>query len=170
MSHQRDRATLLTKQERRLIFRSMHRAHPISWLLRALSLAAMGFLLSIGTAAAHDDHGPSRGQTELSSPVAPAVMSSDDKMGFIDWNGGVAAVSLKQANAAKHDGTPCSSDQGDGKHATGCCCTMACHAALATLTLGPLTDHDRPSLLLLGIFETLRGRSGDRTERPPKFV
>lgn len=171
MSHQSDRAPTLTTPERRPIFRSMHRAHPISWLLRALSLAAMGFFLSVGTAAAHNGHVSASGQAEFSSP-APAIISSDHKAGFADLSGVVAAVSPKQANAEKHDGDSCAGDQGDakqgdGKQATGCC-TMACHAGLATLPVGPLIGPDRPSLRLLGISETLRGRSGDRAERPPK--
>jgi len=173
MSHQSDRAPTLTTPGCRPIFRSMHRAHTFAWLLRALSLAAMGFFVSIGTAAAHDGHVSANGQVEFSSPV-PAIISLDDKADFVDQSGVMAAVSPKQANAAKHDGAPCAGDQGDGtqgdgKHATGCC-TMACHAALATLPVGPLTGPDRPSLRLLGISETLRGRSSDRMERPPKLA
>lgn len=168
MPHQSDHGARLTGRERQPILSIMCRPHPISWLLRAVSLAAMGFLLSVGTAAAHDGHVSGRGQAALSSESASAVSLSGDISGFDDQSG-VAAASPKQSNAAKHGGDPCSDDQSDAKHATGCC-TMACHAALATLPACPLTGPDRPSLLLLGVSEILHGRSGDRMERPPKLA
>lgn len=168
MSYQSDRAPTLTKPERRPIFSPMYRAQSISsWLLRALSLAAMGFFVSVGTAEAHDGHSSANGQVEFSS-LAPAIVAVDDKSDFADHSG-VATVSLKQASAAAHDGAPCSEDQSDGKHATGCC-TMACHAALAALPAGTLTGPDKPDLRLFGISEILHGRSGDRMERPPKLA
>ncbi|MDP1840739.1 MAG: hypothetical protein Q8N31_18285 [Reyranella sp.] len=162
MSHQRDRAPRLTGQETRRIFPAMRGAHPVSWLLRALSLAAMGFLLSVGTAAAHGSHVTDGGQV-------PAVAASNDEANLVDRGSTVTAVSPNQAHAAKTDGQPCSEDQGNGKHATGCC-TMACHAALAALPAGPLTGPHRPALRLLGLSEILHGRSGDRMERPPKLA
>jgi hypothetical protein len=140
----------------------MRGAHPICWLLRALSLAATGFLLSVGTAAAHGGH--ASGGEQVS-----AAVSSNDEANLVDRSDVVAAVSPNQAHAAKPNGEPCSDDQGDGKHATGCC-TMACHAALAALPVGPLTGLDRPSLRLLGNSEILHGRSGGRMERPPKLA
>ncbi len=166
MSHQSDRALRLTGQETRLIFPIMRGAHPIFWLLRALSLAAVGFLLSVGTAAAHGGHVSGGGQVS-------AVAASNDETNLVDRSDVVTAVSPKPASIAKPNGDPCSDDQGDGqgngKHATGCC-TMACHAALATLPVGPLTGPDRPGPRLLGISEILHGRSGDRMERPPKLA
>ncbi len=139
----------------------MRSAHPISWLLRALSLAAVGFLLSVGTAAAHGGHGSGGGHS--------AVAASNDEVSPVDRSGVVTAVSSKQADTVKYNGEPCSDSQGDGKHTTGCC-TMACHAALATLPVGPLAVPDRPSLRLPGNSEILHGRSGDRMERPPKLA
>ncbi|MGQ0583871.1 MAG: hypothetical protein ACT4O6_18190 [Reyranella sp.] len=129
-----------------------------------MSLAAMGFLLSIGTAAAHGSHVAAHAQ----------VAASDDEANLVDWSDAVAAVSPDQAHAAKShaaktDGQPCSEDQGDSKHATGCC-TMACHAALAALPAGLVTGPDRSALHLRGISQVLLGRSGDRMERPPKLA
>lgn len=164
MSHQSDRALRLTRHEGRRIFWLMRRAHPIYWLLRTLSLAAMGFALSLGTVAAHDDHAD---REHVLPSVSTGVFSESDA-GTVDKSY-VAATLMNQTDAAKHDGGPCSEDQSDGKHATGCC-TMACHAAVATLSAGSLTSPDRASLRLLGISETLRGRSSDRMERPPKLA
>lgn len=162
MSHQSDRALRLTGQETRPIFSIMRGAHPISCLLRALSLAVMGLLLSIGTAAAHGSHVSDGGQVS-------AVASSNDEANLVDRSDVATSASPNEAHAAKPNGEPCSEGQGDGKHATGCC-TMACHGALAALSAGPLTVPDRPSLRLLGISEILHGRSGDRMERPPKLA
>lgn len=162
MSHQTDCASRLTGQETRPIFPAMRGGHPIFWLLRALSLAAVGFLLSVGTAAAHGGHAAGDGRVS-------AVAASNDEANSVDRSDAVTAVSSKQADTVKHNGEPCSDSQGEGKHGTGCC-TMACHAALATLPIGPLASPDRPSLPVLGISEILHGRSGDRMERPPKLA
>lgn len=140
----------------------MRGARPISCLLRALSLAAMGLLLSIGTAAAHGSHVSDGGQV-------PAAAALNDEANLVDWSDAVTAASPNEAHDAKPNGEPCSEDQGAGKHATGCC-TTACHAALAALPAGSLTNPDRPDLRLLGISEILHGRSGDRMERPPKLA
>lgn len=121
----------------------------------------MGFLLSVGTAAAHGGH--------ASGGDVSAVAVSNDELNLVDLGGDAPAVSPKQADTAKHGGEPCSEDQGKGKHATGCC-TMACHAALAALPAGSPASPDRPSLRLLGNSEILHGRSGDRMERPPKLA
>ncbi len=145
----------------RPIFAIMRGSPPIAWLLRVLSLAAMGFLLSVGTAAAHGGHVSGGGQVF-------AIATSEDEANLADRSGDVTTLSPKQASAAKHEGAPCSDNQGDAKHATGCC-TMACHAAFATLSLDPLAGPDRRGQSLLGVAEILRGRSGDRMERPPRI-
>lgn len=162
MSHQSDRASRLTGHETRRTFPIMRGAHPVSWLLRAVSLAAMGFFLSVGTAAAHGSHVADGAQV-------PAVAALNDEANLVDRSSAVTAVSPNQAHAAKTDGQPCSEDQGDGKHATGCC-TMACHAALAALPAGLVTGPDRSALHLRGISQVLYGRFGDRMERPPKIA
>jgi hypothetical protein len=148
----------------------MPRTNPISWLLRALSLAVMGCLLSAGTAAAHAGHGSHHGQATLSLPSESSITSS----GNVAAPAGENDLHLAGANpmgqaedAMQHPG-PCSEHQSAGHNDD--CCAVACHAALAALPLGPVLAPERPTLRLFGISRTLDGRSGDRTERPPKPI
>ena len=167
MSHQCDRASQLTRLESGTIFSLMRQANSLSRLLQTLSLMAMGLLLSVGTAAAHDGHASNHGRAAQSlSPATDAAFYKGDVE--IGDQGDVApSASMKQADASKHDNGPCSDGQDDAKHVGGCC-TMACHAALGALPMGPVIGLDKPDLFLLGFYEALDGRSGDRAERPPK--
>jgi DNA-binding FrmR family transcriptional regulator len=134
MSHQSDRASRLTGHETRRTFPIMRGAHSVSWLLRALSLAAMGFFLSVGTAAAHGSHVADGAQV-------PAVAALNDEANLVDRSSAVTAVSPNQAHAAKTDGQPCSEDQGDGKHADILTQIRAVRAALDKVEQGVLRDH-----------------------------
>lgn len=156
----------LTGKRRRPISLRMRRTRPLSWLLRALSLAAMGVLFAAGSAAAHDGHAAGLAQAP---PSASAAASSEGKAGLVDTRGVATTASMEQAAVATNDGDPCSETSGSGKHATGCC-TMACHAALAALPAGPLLVPEKPLLDLVGISDRLDGCAGGRTERPPKLV
>jgi hypothetical protein len=128
----------------------------LPWLLRALSLAAMGLFFSVGfnvgSASAHQGH--------EHHPAAPAVAGTPS-------NGG-ASVTVVQASAAIAQ-TPCSDSQ-DCCRGGHCGCVMACHAALATLPAGPPAAPERPGLVLLDRSEPLAGLAGDRTERPPRPI
>jgi hypothetical protein len=144
--------------------------NPISWLLRALSLAVMGCLLSAGTAAAHAGHASHHGQTAQSLPSGSSITSS----GNVATPAGEKDLSLAakepmgQAEAAMQHPGPCSEHQSAGHDDD--CCAVACHAALAALPVGPVLAAETPSLRLFGVSRTLDGRSGERTERPPKRI
>lgn len=169
MSHQCDCALRLTRLECRTIFSLMRRANSLSRLLQTLSFVAMGLLLSVGAAAAHDGHASNHVRVaQSSSPAATAEFYKGDA-GIGDSGDISAAASMKQADAGKHDGGPCSEGRDDAKHIGGCC-TMACHAALGALPMGPVIGLDKPDLYLAGFYEALDGRSGDRAERPPKLT
>ena len=164
-----DRFRQLTRRQGRPIFSDMRRANPMSWLLRAASLTVMGFLLSGGAAAAHDGHVSHRDQSALS---APSVSVASERLAVVSGRSDVSTATedpTGQAEIATRHSVPCSDDQSAGHHGAGCC-TFACHAALAALPIGPMTIPDRPSMLLVGIFDRLDSRSGDRTERPPKLI
>jgi hypothetical protein len=148
----------------------MPRTNPISWSLRALSLAVMGCLLFAGTAAAHAGHASHHGQATLSLPAESSITSP----GNVTASAGASDLHLaakhpmeKAADAMQHPGN-CSEHQSAGHNDD--CCAVACHAALAAVPSGPVLTAEGPSLRLFGMSRALDGRSGDRTERPPKRI
>jgi hypothetical protein len=170
ISHAGDSVWRLTRAPARLNSPAMPRTNPISWLLRALSLAAMGCLLFAGTAAAHAGHASNHGQTALSLSSGPSITSAGNVAASAGENDLHLAAKdpMGQAEDAMQHPGPCSDDQSAGHN--GDCCAVACHAALAAHPLGPVLGPERPSLRLFGISRALDGRSGDRTERPPKRI
>jgi len=132
----------------------------LPWLLRALSLAAMGLFFSvgfnIGSASAHPGH-------EHHHPVAPTITATPSSG---EMSGAVVTVAPAREAIAQ---APCSDSQ-DCCRGGHCGCAMACHAALATLPAAPPAAAERPGLLLLDRSEPLAGLAGDRTERPPKPI
>jgi hypothetical protein len=148
----------------------MPRTNPIPWLLRALSLAVMGCLFFAGTAAAHAGHASHHRQTAPSVSSGSSIKSPGDVAASAGENSLDLAAKepMGQAmDAMPHPG-PCSEHPSAGHNDD--CCAVACHAALAALPLGPVLAIERSSLRLFGISRTLYGRSGDRTERPPKRI
>lgn len=149
----------------RAIFLIMRRANFICRLAGALSLAVMGFVLATGAAAAHDVHVPKGDQ---SNPSAQTAQTADP---LRDLGTSEVLASSELSMQADHNGNssvPCSKERSAG-HASGNCCTVACHAALAALHLDPVGSLVLPSSRIVGLTGILVGRSGDRTERPPKL-
>lgn len=149
----------------RAIFSIMRRANLICRLAGALSLAVMGFVLATGAAVAHDGHVPKGDQPNAS---AQTTRTADP---LRDLGTSEVLASSEFSMQADHDGhssAPCSKDRSAG-HASGNCCTVACHAALAAPPLDPVGSFMLPSSRIVGLADMLVGRLGDRTERPPKL-
>jgi|LNFM01.1.fsa_nt_gb hypothetical protein len=149
----------------RAIFLIMRRANFICRLAGALSLAVMGFVLATGAAAAHDVHVPKGDQ---SNPSAQTAQTADP---LRDLGTSEVLASSELSMQADHNGNssvPCSKERSAG-HASGNCCTVACHAALAAPHLDPVGSLVLPSSRIVGLADMLVGRLGDRTERPPKL-
>lgn len=158
-------AARLTRIRARAIFSIMRRVDFICRLVGALSLAVMGFMLATGAAAAHDRHVPRGDQPSASAQTTQAANPLRDL--------GVSEVlaSSELSMQADHDGhssVPCSKNRSAG-HISGNCCTVACHAALATPHVDPAGSFVLPSSRIIGLTVMLVGRSGDPTERPPKL-
>ena len=132
----------------------MRSGSPVRWLLRALSLAVLGFCFNAGfgiaSASAHPGH--------EHHPAAPAAATPSSGTN-------VTVVQASEAIAQ----APCADDQ-DCCRGGSCGCVMACHAALAALPIGPPAAPERPGLRLLDRSEPLAGLAGDRTERPPRPI
>lgn len=149
----------------RAIFSIMRRANFICRVAGALSLAVMGFVLATGAAAAHDGHVPKGDQLNASAQTTQTADPLPD-LGISE-----VLASSELSMRAAHDGhssAPCSKDRSAG-HASGNCCTVACHAALAAPYLDPVGSLVLPSSRIVGLADMLVGRLGDRTERPPKL-
>jgi hypothetical protein len=163
VTHQR--CVKLTRLGGWAIFSTMRRANLICRLAGALSLAVMGFLLAAGAAAAHNGYVPS-GDLPKASVQTMAPAHQLRSLGVSDVPASPEFSVL--ASDDSHDAVPCSKDRSAG-HASGNCCTVACHAALAAPHLDPVGSLVLPSSRIVGLTGMLAGRSGDRTERPPKL-
>jgi hypothetical protein len=133
----------------------MRSGSPVRWLLRALSLAVLGFCLNAGFgiagASAHQGH-------EHHHPAAQANLSPPPS-----YEGGPRIMSGQHIAAEGADDQDCC-------RGGSCGCVMTCHAALAALPIGPPAAPERPGLRLLDRSEPLAGLAGDRTERPPRPI
>lgn len=150
----------------RAIFSIMRRANLICRLAGALSLAVMGFVLATGAAAAHDGHVPKGDQLDASAQTTQAA----DPLRDLGISEVLASSELSmQADHDGHSSVPGSNGRSAG-HVSGTCCTIACHAALAAPPVDPVGSFVLPSSRIVGLTGMLAGRSGDRTERPPKLT
>jgi len=140
----------------------MRRVNLICRLAGALSLAVMGFVLAAGAAAAHDGRMLNGNQPQAYVQTAESPQHLRD-LGFSE----VPELSV-QADQDVQDSVPCSKNHTAG-HVSGSCCTVACHAALAAPYVDPVGSFVLPSSRIVGLAGVLVGRSGDRTERPPKL-
>lgn len=139
----------------------MCRANAIRLLARALWIAALGIVLASGAAAAH------QGQIaintyEQQTLAASATQRSDGAVGLE-----LRADMARQADYYTSGSIPCSEDPAAG-HPAGTCCTVACNPALAALPMGLIGVPETANPLIVALVDMLDGRSGDRTERPPK--
>lgn len=154
-------AVRLTRLRTQAIFFVMRGVSFICRLAGALSLAAMGFVLAAGPAAAHVPNGDLP-KASVQTTV-PAHQLRD--LGISDVS---ALPEFSVLADDGHDSVPCSKDRSAG-HMSGNCCTVACHAALAAPNVGPVGSFVLPSPRIVGLTGMLVGQSGDPTERPPKL-
>lgn len=153
-------ATALTTMIAEAILSAMRRIDPLGHVVRVVVLAVLGFVIASGTALAH-------GGTSPVSAERSHVQTSTDRQaqhGQPITNLAMIASPLEQA---AHSGEPCS-DRQPGGHAGDGCCNVACHAALATPLSSASSTHASASQYAGSLSDMLVGRSGDRTERPPK--
>lgn len=151
----------LTTTRAQAIFALMRWIDPIWMLVRALSLAVVGFVLMTSAASAHE--GRSQNRIYQHAAVVKTTQLAQD--GRAVTNTPVLAV---QADCDEGGaGIPCS-EHGPAAHMSGSCCNIACHAALAAPTIeGPGAD-ERGGSRLAAFADMLVGQPRARTERPPK--
>ena len=139
-------------------------------ITRVLSLALMGLVVAAGAAFAHEGYRPAvvdvqRVAVQADHTVGHAAYRSSDVATALQTT--VSVEPPHAAHSAAGD-VPCSEDRADG-HGAGTCCTMACHAALPALLVGPVGSQSLPGLRVTGLTNMLVGRSSDRAERPPRI-
>ena len=131
-------------------------------LSRAFVLALLGFMLLSGEAAAHS----AAGELHRSTVTAESSHTLD----VLDTRGQrVDERELSLSGSAIRADEPCSDDQNKA-HVAGQCCTVACHAALATPLLQSASRSELAEVVSDRIADTLEGRDGGRTERPPRSL
>jgi hypothetical protein len=141
----------------------MRKSNPIKLLLRALTLAAVSFALSVGPAFAHG--GGTAGHQQPQAYAATA--HPEHQPGHVP--DAASCMGLVQADDSDLSATPCHGVP-SGHVAGENCCTLACHAALTAPAVDSLGAFDLPESLIFGLTGMLEGRSSDRAERPPKLV
>jgi hypothetical protein len=151
--------------ETRAIFPAMRCVNLICRFVGALSLTVVGFLLVTGTAAAHDGHVAKGDQPKAS---AQRTGSAGDVRHLRIADVLPLSELLVQAGGDDHESVPCSKGRSAG-HVSGNCCTVACHGALAASPADPMGSLMMPGSHVVGLTGMLKGRSGHRTERPPKL-
>lgn len=147
----------------------MLKSGPIILLVRALFLAAAGFLISSGAAFAHGKIGAAL------SHDAAVLMQGSSMEEFAADPGSTSAqhaavTSQEQPTQTTHSGDEPCSDDGAGSHLAGGCCKVACHSALTALTPEPAGASDPPNHYVRSLSDMLVGRPGIPSERPPKRV
>lgn len=184
----------IDKHEGESHFAPMRWTNPVRLLLRALALAAVGFVLAAGAAAAHERYiaahaqerhsvmqmvSPGHHSDGYARPELPSDMAvqTGNTVRFLAYRSGDVALALHEATLAVEPGhsthsaasdAPCSENRADGD-ISGSCCTMACHAALPTSRFGPPGNQRLSGLRVAGLTNMLVGRSNDRAERPPRI-
>lgn len=128
-----------------------------------LLLVAAGFILTAGTASAHEGR-LATDTHEYHTPLQ-AASAAHDLHGYAASE--IPADWAMQADHASHGSAPCSGGHAGG-HKSGTCCTVACHAVLAAYSIGFVGRPELPSTRIVALVGMLEGRSSDCTERPPK--
>lgn len=130
----------------------MRRSYLIERLAQVVSLAVIGLALTVGAAFAHGG----------------AMASHDHAAMQVQAQAGDQTGDAHGAVEASTGEKPCSNDHRSRSDSIGCC-TMACHAALAVPAIEPPGAHEPASVRVVALDDILEGRSGDRTERPPRL-
>lgn len=151
----------LTRRKVKTIFAAMRMRDPLKLLLQVLSFAAVSLALSMGSAFAHGG-----GAANHHQPAAHGAATHADHHASH-----VADVATQLALIHSPGDTlgsaPCHGESSG--HATGeGCCTIACHAALATPGVEPVGGVDLPGARIVDLVDMLEGRPSGRTERPPR--
>lgn len=137
---------------------------PIWTLVRALSLAVVGFVMATSAVSAHEG----RAQSRIYQHAAVVKTTELAPDGYGVTNAPVLAGYGVRADCDEGGaGIPCSEDR-PAAHMSGTCCNIACHAALAAPTIEDLGADQPGDSRLAALTDMLVGRAGDRTERPPK--
>ncbi|WP_296344648.1 hypothetical protein [Reyranella sp.] len=138
----------------------MRSANPLSYLMRALLLALVGFgfVVSAGAAFAHDGRHDGRVAAE------PSTHHAHDQQGQA-----AQKASSDEAANTDADANPCPRNQSPD-HSSNNCCNIACHAALAAAPMDPVGTLPPHGARIVGLTDLLVGRSNGRTERPPRLV
>lgn len=145
----------------------MREANIIKMLTQVVSLAMITLALTVGSAFAHGGPATSHDHAAMQVQAQAAEQHPSDGSAVVATSLPATAI---QENAVKASAgeTPCSNDHRSGSNSEGCC-TIACHAALAAPTIEPLGAHEPASVRTVALVDMLEGRSGDRTERPPRL-
>jgi len=114
-----------------------------------------------GTAVAHEGHTASGERRAQIQAPSSTHQTYDQEASELPSNAAVLQADRQSGSV------PCSDDRAAG-HASGTCCTIACHAALATPPVEPARTREHPKTRVALLTGMLEGRSGDRAERPPK--
>ncbi|MCW5736980.1 MAG: hypothetical protein KIS73_22835 [Enhydrobacter sp.] len=134
-------------------------------LARASLLALAAWVLTAGVASAHPGHGAHAGvdtrhATEAASS-RPALALGDPAADRAE------PAAANEAFARHHEGScPAGTDAGH----SGSCCTIACHAAMAPTASEPWIGFRALAPPVAGLSDRLEGRTGDRSERPPRHA
>jgi len=152
----------LTTRPTLIIYIVMTAALSFRKLAQAVLLALVAWVVTAGVASAHGGH--------VGAELRPPVEAEASLPKSQNEDPAVSAISLPETPEAlgDHGGSSCPSGA-PTKHA-GNCCTVACHAAMATPVIGILPGPITASLLLSPLSDLLEGCCGDRSERPPRLV
>ena len=143
----------------------MREANIIRVLTQVVSLAMITLALTVGSAFAHGGPATSHDHAAMQVQTQAAEQQPSDSAAVAT---SLLATAIQNAVKASAGETPCSNDHRSGSDSEGCC-TIACHAALAAPTIEPLGAHEPVSVRIVALADMLEGRSGDRTERPPRL-
>lgn len=156
-------ATLISTRAQANI--ALMRSIDLIWtLVRALSLAVVGFVLMTSAASAHE--GRAQNRIHLHAAVSQTTQLAQDRRAVT--NAPVSAGHSVQVDCEGGGaGIPCPED-GPAPHMSGSCCNIACHAALAAATIEDPGAYELSGPSLAGPTDLLVGRADDRTERPPR--
>ena len=152
----------MTTRQPLLIYIAMVNTPSLRKLAQAVLLALAAWVLTAGAASAHGGHS--------STDAKPAAEASSHIS--VAHHAGLAAtaadVEPRTEAVADHRENSCPTGA-PAKH-TGNCCTIACHAAMASPVVDAWIGPRVPSTPPAGLSDMLEGRCGDRSERPPRLV
>lgn len=139
--------------------------NPIQLVARVLLLAVVGLLVTGGAAFAHEIRSHVH-PNQWSQPIQVDhqvidLVAADDRASTELWL-------EPRLGAEDHSGSPCSPNEPAG-HTSGTCCTVGCHVTLGVPIIEPVRTGGLIAAAAAELIEMLVGRSGDRTERPPRL-